>query len=1506
MGKVIKIFVHTVSAVVLTLIIVPVVFSLMLNLTSFQNYIVNRLTKSISSKLETTVSIDRVKLSLFNKVVIDGLYIEDYGKDTLLYVNRLSVNINSLGITSDDISLGAVKLHNTQFNMRQMSSGVSNLKEILLKLNSDKPKSGKKFALKAASLTIDTMDYKFRNLIPKHRDYGVNFDDIDVTDFSLDAGKISVIGDSITLNIKNISLREKSGFTVNSLSSASVSVSGRGILLDRMTLDTPHSQLNADFLYMKSDSWASYINFIEEVRIESKIVNSTISYRTIAYFAPTLSKWQSSYEDVTATVSGTVEAMSGSITSLKMNDTNLSAQFGLYGLPDVKNTRFEIDIPHLHTNIKDVDAIVSEISGSSLLARAKMLSQLGTISVNGKFKGLLNSFKADANLKSDIGNVNLDMKFAPDKSHKSTFNGHLEVINANMGKLLSNKSMGLASISAKMDGKLGVGDLKINTSAALSKLELNSYTYRDISLKGVINNRTYKGLITSADPNIKFDFNGLLDFTDSIPKYDFDMQLFNADLHTLNLNPRDSISLLSCDVKVSGNGNNMDNINGVVTIDKLLYINPIDSVQTDEIKLIGDNSKNHKSLALHSSFADVQFKSRLSYKHMFVYLKSVLQEHLPMLTKDDQQSSIDYKSNENGNAADISGYSLLTVNVKEANNVAGIFLPGLQLAQGSKLSFMFNPNARQFSLSVLSDYIEHERFLISKLNINSRSQSDSISLFVRAEDLYAAGLYMPNFSVIGGAKQTRFNVSTKFNDPRTGLGALIGVVASLKQNEQTGASEMHIGLTPSSITSNNRTWRLVSRNIIYDTTRISIENFSILSEGQALSINGAVSKLSSDTLHLKLKNFDIAPFSQFTSRGGYTLSGITDGYADIASAMLHPSVYAHISFDKMKINDVQVPYTLFESTWDFLNERAKVTVTTAGSPTPIMLGYYRPTDGRYRVDVNINDIDLSLIDPVLSDVLKNSSGRADANLILTGEKQMPTLKGAIKVRQMKTTVEYTNVEYSLKDAQIDVVDNNFTLRPTNVYDTQGNRGEIEMSLGSHYFSNITYDLKIRPHNLMVINTTIADNDLFYGKVYASGAAQIKGDKRGVDMNIVATTDDNSAFFMPLSGKSNISEADFILFEQTKIATIDTTNTDYLVRKRMMFDKKNKASSSGSSVKGNMNINMAITVNPNTDFQLVIDPTVGDILKGRGNGLLNININPADNIFTMYGDYQITEGSYLFTLQNIINKKFIIEPGSTIKWTGEPLDALLDITATYKLKATLAPLLNKDDENLRRSVPVDCRIHFTERLSQPAITFGVSVQNIDPETQSLVANAINTQEMMATQFFWLLAVNSFYADTSTGASSSIGAMSGSVTGFEFLSNQLSNWISSDKYNIGIRYRPKSEITSDELDIGLSTALIDNRLLLEVEGNYDFGNNATMTNRTANSLSGDFYLTWLIDRAGNLKAKAFSRTIDRFDENQGLQENGMGMYYKEDFNTFKDIITNIKERFRRKNKDKNKIN
>jgi hypothetical protein len=141
---------------------------------------------------------------------------------------------------------------------------------------------------------------------------------------------------------------------------------------------------------------------------------------------------------------------------------------------------------------------------------------------------------------------------------------------------------------------------------------------------------------------------------------------------------------------------------------------------------------------------------------------------------------------------------------------------------------------------------------------------------------------------------------------------------------------------------------------------------------------------------------------------------------------------------------------------------------------------------------------------------------------------------------------------------------------------------------------------------------------------------------------------------------------------------------------------------------------------------------------------------------------------------------------------------------------------------------------------------------------------------------------------------MGATASATTGFELLSNQLSNWLSSDDYNIVLRYRPRSELTSEEIDFGFSKSLVNNRLLVELEGNYMVDNKMAANSNMSNFM-GEAYITWLIDRAGSLKLKGFTQTIDRFDENQGLQETGLGIYYKEDFNNWADLKRRVRERF-----------
>jgi hypothetical protein len=167
-------------------------------------------------------------------------------------------------------------------------------------------------------------------------------------------------------------------------------------------------------------------------------------------------------------------------------------------------------------------------------------------------------------------------------------------------------------------------------------------------------------------------------------------------------------------------------------------------------------------------------------------------------------------------------------------------------------------------------------------------------------------------------------------------------------------------------------------------------------------------------------------------------------------------------------------------------------------------------------------------------------------------------------------------------------------------------------------------------------------------------------------------------------------------------------------------------------------------------------------------------------------------------------------------------------------------------------------------------------------------------MMATQFVYLLALGNFYSDSTTEQTNTPGAASSAI-GLDFLASQVSKLVSNEAYKFNLKYKAIDD-TSSSYSLDFETEIIDDRLLLELEANVDTGDYYKLGNENGNQLSGGGAITLLLDNSGDFYLRGFSRTIDRFDENQGLQENGVGIYYKRSFDRLSDLWRKKKEKAR----------
>ena len=114
-------------------------------------------------------------------------------------------------------------------------------------------------------------------------------------------------------------------------------------------------------------------------------------------------------------------------------------------------------------------------------------------------------------------------------------------------------------------------------------------------------------------------------------------------------------------------------------------------------------------------------------------------------------------------------------------------------------------------------------------------------------------------------------------------------------------------------------------------------------------------------------------------------------------------------------------------------------------------------------------------------------------------------------------------------------------------------------------------------------------------------------------------------------------------------------------------------------------------------------------------------------FDMFGEYILTSGDYLFTLENIVTKKFDIQRGSSIKWNGNVYKAIIDIEAVYKQRASVRPIYPADSSGKR--YPVECKLFMRDKLTEPNITFGIDLPTIDENTRSVIKSILSDPNEM---------------------------------------------------------------------------------------------------------------------------------------------------------------------------------
>jgi hypothetical protein len=406
-----------------------------------------------------------------------------------------------------------------------------------------------------------------------------------------------------------------------------------------------------------------------------------------------------------------------------------------------------------------------------------------------------------------------------------------------------------------------------------------------------------------------------------------------------------------------------------------------------------------------------------------------------------------------------------------------------------------------------------------------------------------------------------------------------------------------------------------------------------------------------------------------------------------------------------------------------------------------------------------------------------------------------------------------------------------------------------------------------------INLSERDGDVFYGNIFGTGNVSITGPSKSVTLNIDAVTAKTGQIHIPVTDAATAGRGTNLL----KFKEYENIYIDPYELMMTNLEKKEEAD------QADLTVNVRVSTSPDVEAFVEIDKASGNVLSGRGNGVLDLAVTP--EAFSINGDYTLTGGNYKFVAMGLVSRDFEIQDGSSVRFNGDILESTLDINAIYKTKASLSALI-ADTTSVSNRRTVECGISISDKIRNPRLSFSIEIPDLDPTIKSRVESALSTEDKIQKQFLSLILSNSFLPDEQSGIVNNSSMLYSNVT--EMLANQLSNIFQKldIPLDLGLNYQP-NEKGNDIFDVAVSTQLFNNRVVV----NGSVGNKQYNTGGTQDVV-GDLDIEIKLDRSGSFRLNLFSHSADSYTNFlDNSQRNGVGLTYQTEFNSFGQFIKGI---------------
>lgn len=1435
-------------------------------------YVQTRLAKwmasYLSDELDAKVEIDKVNIDFFNRVVLKGLLIHDQRGDTLIYSGRFRAIVYRLNRKNNSYGFSQIGMDSAVVNLRRIDpSGRTNLDFLTERLANpdDQPRRAKKpLKLTSSEILLLNTRFSYRNPYGNEKKRGLDFNDISIDDLHGTFREFYFEKDSLNVIVEDFGFVEHSGFRLDSMAAETYLNPGK-LAFGNLVLRTDHSALAGDVALNHGD-WGNYESFVDSVEWDANFTESSLNFRDIGFFAEGL------YDvDLPISLSGGVR---GAISELKgrnlrlgsMGETVLHGDIDLTGLPDFENTFIDFRIRLLSS---DYDAIRninqrlwSDTSGVQTLP--KELERAGALQFRGSFTGFPRDFVAFGDLRTAAGHLALDLNLERDTAaNRIEYRGGLKTNNFDIGRLLDVDSLGEVSAELQVVAYSAGQFQSATMNGTIRKLGFSGYDYRRINLDGTLSKQKFTGHVHSTDPNADFNFDGTVDFSGELPFYDFEADVRNFNFSRVKLVDFGDEFSVSSVLALRATGSELSNFVGQLNAANTFLCYGDSVLYLDNLGLSMSGDSDGRRIRFNSDVVDLTITGVFDPEELPDAFANLAGDIFPSI-----RTEVPITPNEQFE---------FSVNYRSSQSILGFLIPGVRISANTSAYGQFNSTDGVFELFLRSENLSYGDITFEDLTIDVGKVGDSADgkLFASRIGLGGFTFENPDLSLKASGDAVQMGLGW-LNENGTTSGDLQSSMEVLSDKR------MRFEIQPGRLGLSDVNWTIDSLAVIHrDSTHFDISNFHISADRQVVSLSGAIGEGRGDTLTVRVDNLRMGTLDSIGFDLGKRIEGTLDVVASLRDFYGDRTLEANGLLAGFEIEDRHLGDLRIRSNYLAGGDSLGVDATLLNEGVKLLdyRGHYavksdEPLSGKLLLD----DFDLEALNVFEIPEVSKFKGTADGVITVAGSFEKPLIEGYIDFKDMQFTVDYLNATFNFSD-RVRVENDFFGIDYKPITDELGNRGHVVASAFHDNFKNWSYDISAEVSNFLALNTTREMNNLYYGQAWATGNIAISGYEGMLEVNIDARTEKGTDIKLPLDESEDVAMGDFVHFLSGDGDEDEQEHEVNLEGVRMLLN---------------------VEATPDAQVQLIFDEAAGDILRGRGSGRLTLETTPAGE-FNMFGRYEITSGTYNFTMGTLINKQFTLRPGGVIGWYGDPYGADMELSAVYDLRTPLYPVLIENRELYRNRELVNVVLNLGGKLFEPSIAFEIELPQAGTTERSQLASAVNTTNELNQQVFSLLILNRFMdvaaIDQSRAMASGARALYSANTS-EFISNQLSGWLSeiSREFNIGINYRPGDEVSNQEFAVALSTQLFNERLSISGNIGVTSTTDAQLTQGQSGIL-GDFLLEYSLTEDGKIRLKVFNETnpYEVFSTSNSLYTQGVGLIYREEFDTLDEFFEKVGKLF-----------